>query len=173
MWSFGTTLCAEGKQQNFKVWTEVCSQNWFQLSKYTCCLFVMLWPKHPFHKCDLSTEIIKYKIVRLQCNVVAGSYSNGDRVHVLFEFNIDVWLVLVIARPFKNVIAVSINLSPINFAHANINSLGVFIKSTVFPYERCIVLLIWRRRLDFQVYDSYSNFQRHTIFVRTSLSIRC
>lgn len=42
------------------------------------------------HESDLSVEILKHRIIRIECNIVTGAYSNGEQVHTIFEFDIDV-----------------------------------------------------------------------------------
>lgn len=42
------------------------------------------------HQSDLSVEILKHRIVRVECNLVSGAYLNGEPAHTLFEFDIDV-----------------------------------------------------------------------------------
>lgn len=42
------------------------------------------------HESDLSVEILKHRIIRIECSIVTGAYSNGEQVHTIFEFDIDV-----------------------------------------------------------------------------------
>lgn len=42
------------------------------------------------HESTLPVNIMRVRIVRVDCNIVSGAYLNGEKVHTLFEFDIDV-----------------------------------------------------------------------------------
>jgi hypothetical protein len=42
------------------------------------------------HESSLPVDIMKVRLVCIDCNLVSGAYVNGKEVHTLFEFDIDV-----------------------------------------------------------------------------------
>lgn len=49
-----------------------------------------IYERNRQHQSNLSVEILKHRIVRVECNIVSGAYLNDDEAHTLFEFDIDV-----------------------------------------------------------------------------------
>jgi hypothetical protein len=43
-----------------------------------------------FNKSDIAPRISGLNVLRVECNIVSGSYTNGEEDHILFEFPIDV-----------------------------------------------------------------------------------
>lgn len=39
-----------------------------------------------WHESDIAVKIIKINILRIECNITSGAYSNGKMVHVIHEF---------------------------------------------------------------------------------------
>ena len=44
-------------------------------------------PPNILHKSDLPVNIIKVNLIRIECNIISGSYINGVQVHTLHEFS--------------------------------------------------------------------------------------
>lgn len=42
------------------------------------------------HESTMPVNIMKVRIVRVDCNITSGAYLNGEPVHTLFEFDLDV-----------------------------------------------------------------------------------
>ena len=42
------------------------------------------------HKSTLPVNIMKVRIIRVDCNITSGAYVNGVEAHTLFEFDVDV-----------------------------------------------------------------------------------
>lgn len=63
------------------------------------------------HQSNLSVEILKHRIMRVECNIVSGAYSNNDAVHTLFEFDNDVEPGYKLTIEPRNIIYMPINRS--------------------------------------------------------------
>lgn len=47
-------------------------------------------PKNVLHQSTRPVDIMKVRIIRVDCNITAGAYINSEKSHTLFEFDIDV-----------------------------------------------------------------------------------
>lgn len=69
-----------------------------------------LLEKKKRHESDLPVDIVKVVTIRVNCNMVVGSYTNGHRTHTLFEFSPSV-------QP-----GYAINIEPNNLIYLPINT---------------------------------------------------
>ncbi|MGH9701539.1 MAG: hypothetical protein ACRD52_19060, partial [Candidatus Acidiferrales bacterium] len=56
------------------------------------------------HESMLSVDIIKVRIVRIDCNITSGAYVNSQQGHTIFEFDIDVEPGYKLSKEPQNVI---------------------------------------------------------------------
>lgn len=52
----------------------------------------------------MSVEILKHRIVQVQCNIVSGAYHNNNEVHTQIEYEIDVEVGYKLTVEPKNII---------------------------------------------------------------------
>lgn len=64
---------------------------------------VVLTP-NKIHESTLPVDIMKVRMVRIDCNITSGAYLNGDESHTLYEFDIDVEPGYKITREPANII---------------------------------------------------------------------
>lgn len=60
------------------------------------------------HESTLPVDIMKVRIIRVDCNIVSGAYLNSEQVHTLFEFDIDVEPGYKLSKEPKNIIYMSV-----------------------------------------------------------------
>jgi hypothetical protein len=53
-------------------------------------------------------DIMKVRIIRIDCNIISGAYMNGEEAHTLFEFDIDVEPGFKITKEPQNIIYMTI-----------------------------------------------------------------
>lgn len=63
-----------------------------------------VYKRNTRHQSDLSVEILKHRIVRVECNIVTGAYLNSEEAHTLYEFDVDVEPGYKISQEPKNII---------------------------------------------------------------------
>ncbi|MVN25442.1 hypothetical protein GO639_09805 [Staphylococcus aureus] len=49
-----------------------------------------IFPPNQIHESSLPINITTVRLIRLDCNIISGSYINGEESHILFSFDIDV-----------------------------------------------------------------------------------
>lgn len=66
------------------------------------------------HKSDLNVNIVKVITVRVECNIISGSYSNSKRSHILHEFSPTVAPGYKMVEVPKNLIYLPVNVKTIS-----------------------------------------------------------
>lgn len=56
------------------------------------------------HESTLPVGIMKVRIIRVDCNIISGAYMNGEEVHTLYEFDIDVKPGFKLSKEPQNII---------------------------------------------------------------------
>lgn len=56
------------------------------------------------HASTLPVNIMKVRIIRVDCNITSGAYINGEEAHTLFEFDIDVEPGYKLSKEPRNII---------------------------------------------------------------------
>lgn len=67
-----------------------------------------------WHESDLYVDINKVSIVRVECNIIGGTYINGEEAHILHEFSIGVSPGYKIIEVPHNVIYLPVNVKQIS-----------------------------------------------------------
>lgn len=49
-----------------------------------------LYQRDRIHKSDFTVEIIGLRVIRVECNIISGTYVNNELCHVLYEYEIEV-----------------------------------------------------------------------------------
>jgi hypothetical protein len=69
------------------------------------------------HESSLPVNIMKVRLVRVDCNLVSGAYVNGKEMHTLFEFDIDVEPGYKLTKEPQNVIYLSVQPEGRQYLH--------------------------------------------------------
>lgn len=56
------------------------------------------------HQSTFPVDIMKVRIIRIDCNIISGAYMNGEEAHTLFEFDMDVEPGFKITKEPQNII---------------------------------------------------------------------
>lgn len=69
------------------------------------------------HQSSLPVNIMKVRLIRINCNLISGAYINGKEDHTLFEFDIDVEPGYKLTKEPQNVIYMSVKPDGRQFIH--------------------------------------------------------
>lgn len=67
------------------------------------------------HESTQPVDIMKVRIIRVDCNIVYGAYLNGEKAHTLFEFDIDVEPGYKLSKEPQNIIYMPVRLAAHQF----------------------------------------------------------
>lgn len=64
----------------------------------------ILYAANISHESALTVDIMKVRIIRVDCNITSGAYVNGEQAHTLYEFDIDVEPGFKLSKEPQNII---------------------------------------------------------------------
>lgn len=67
------------------------------------------------HQSTQPIDIMKVRIIRVDCNIIYGAYLNGEKAHTLFEFDIDVEPGYKLSKEPQNIIYMPVRLAAHQF----------------------------------------------------------
>lgn len=104
-------------------------------------------PKKQLHESDRPVNIVKVSTIRVECNIINGSYYNGKPSHTLFEFSPMVDPGFAIDIEPKNLVYLPVNRHIISNISVNILDQGSY--PINFLGEQIIVRLELKRTASF------------------------
>lgn len=72
-------------------------------------------PAKLVHTSDLNVDIVKVTTIRVECNIISGSYSNSNRSHILHEFSPAVGPGYKMVEVPRNLIYLPVNVKTISY----------------------------------------------------------
>lgn len=76
-----------------------------------------IYPANILHESTLPVDIMKVRIIRVDCNITSGAYVNGEEAHTLYEFDIDVEPGFKLSKEPQNIIYMPVTPEGRQFIH--------------------------------------------------------